>query len=366
MTEQAWRLFIEHQFGDDIPEWIPYLPKPGEFTHRVYGKKSFTQESNASIVNNFKSGIYQKQLPVDGEHLLKQSGALGYIKDMRMNEDGSADAHVDWTERGKIMVGDKRFRYVSPEYYPQWQDPATDIDYTDIAIGAALTSRPFFKESHLRPLIANEQGLFAAEGEINSTDTTFVFMQLGKEQEMADKPQQDNVTPQAFAELQTQFAEMKQALAESEQQRTEAEGKAQTYQEALDATNQRIAKMEDAARTKRFTELADGHDGSRWLGDVAKHVKVMRGLTEAFGEDAEELSKYVAQQQAVAAQVKDSELFKELGSDKTASKAKSASEELDALTKEYMKSATDLTYAQAYAEVLERNPAVYQRHRNGE
>jgi hypothetical protein len=54
------------------------------------------------------------------------------------------------------MYHDGAFNYISPEWYDEWSDPATGQTYKDVAIGGALTTRPFFKAPYLRPLAASE------------------------------------------------------------------------------------------------------------------------------------------------------------------------------------------------------------------
>ena len=181
--EEEWRLFIEHPFGagtdKPLPDWIPYLPKPVKATHAEYGNVEFSAERNARLVDNFKKGVYQTWIPLDAEHQTKMSGAMGWITDMRNNADSSVDALVKWTDRGERMLKGGRYRYISPEFYPQWTDPVTDEVHNDIATGGCLTVRPFFKESHLRPLVATEDGFFAID-EDRSDETNRIFFNSRK------------------------------------------------------------------------------------------------------------------------------------------------------------------------------------------
>lgn len=149
------RLFNSFTFAD-TPEWIPYLPLPGIFTHPTFGKVEITSQGNRLFVSNFNEGIYQARIPIDAEHETKLSGAMGWIVELRQNANGSVDARVEWTKRGIAMIEDDRFRFFSPEWFTIWRDPANNKVHENVAIGGALTTRPFFKEKALRPLIANE------------------------------------------------------------------------------------------------------------------------------------------------------------------------------------------------------------------
>lgn len=151
----AVRLFYELSFAD-APEYINVLPVPGTYKHPAYGSIKITKERNANFVDNFNAGIYQEKVPIDAEHQTKLSGAVGWMTELRQNTDGSVDAKVEWTDRGTKAIEDESFKYFSPEWYDTWLDPINNKTYKDVLIGGALTTRPFFKEKALKPLVASE------------------------------------------------------------------------------------------------------------------------------------------------------------------------------------------------------------------
>lgn len=359
--ENGWALFNELEEYIEPPEWIPYLPKPGTFSHPRYGEISITPERINRFIAGFKSGVYQKTLPLDAEHNLKGSGAVGWIVDMRTNEDGSADAKVDWTDRGQKLLASDRFRYISPEWYPTWTDPVTDTAYDDVAIGGALTTRPFFKEKSLRPLIASEKGLYAPDSDDKPEDITIVhFHQLTKgalpvaeNSKIATEPV---VSVEQFAELQRNFTELRDSLAASEEKRTEAEAKLQATTEALESSNARVAKMESESRRRQFTEMS-----TSWIGNKETHVSLLTSLAEAFGEESDEMAKYVEQQKALAEQAKTSHLFAEMGTS-AESVPLSAAGQLEAKARKLAEE-TGITYPKAYEQVVVANPQLYTEYR---
>jgi len=353
---QPWRLFNEVAFAEP-PTWMPYLPKPGEHSHESYGKIAITTERNQQFVSNFKAGVYQKQLPVDAEHQTKLSGAVGWITDMRMNEDGSADAKVDWTDRGRKLIESDRFKYVSPEWYNTWQDPATEDKYTDVAIGAALTTRPYFKEKSLRPLVASERGIDAPTVEasnapvIDTVTSKTGVRKMAEDTKVAEQPQ---VTVQQFGELQAQFAELNNRYAAAEEARTEAQNRAQKFQEALDKANERVATLELAAQAKRFSEVVTG-----WYGKADDNVAMLVKLAQAFGESSNEFAAFVTQQKAVAEQLKSSNLFSEIGSNKPVdTTTKTAAQKFGAAITGVM-TERKLDYAAASLVVAGEQPQLY-------
>lgn len=151
------RYFVEFAAAEP-PATVNVLPKPGTYKHPQYGAIEITREGNTLFVDNFKNKVYQDKLPVDAEHETKLSGAVAWITALALNRDGSVEASVEWTERGEKLIEDDRFKYVSPEWYDAWKDPATGDEHANVLIGAALTTRPFFKDKALRPLVATEDG----------------------------------------------------------------------------------------------------------------------------------------------------------------------------------------------------------------
>lgn len=323
----GWRLFNEHEFAEP-PDWVPCLPKPGAFKHPSYGEISVTPDRNQRFVQNFKAGVYQSKLPVDAEHQLKTSGAVGWIADMRLNEDGSADARVEWTDRGQSLIRADRYKYVSPEWYDKWTAPDTGNEYSDVLIGLALTTRPFFKEKALRPLVASERGLYTTDEQVSNLTTVIYLNQFsvvqGEVENMAENTnakEQPQVTAVQFTELQQKFSELEQRFADAEAKRSEAVATAQQYRESLDKANERVAALEASAQRKRFGELATG-----WFGKPDENVNMLVKLAEAFGENSAEFATYATNQRAIAEQMKQSKLFEEIGSNQTDINPKTAAQ----------------------------------------
>jgi len=164
-------LFNELQQFSTPPNRIPLLPKPGTYKHDKYGSVRITKERNQRFTDNINNGVYQKNLPIDSEHELDLSGAFGYIKKASMNADGSVDGtDIEWTDRGKKAFAGNRFKYFSPKWWDAWTDPMTEQKFKDVVIGGALTTRPFFKEKALKPLIASEH-VILSDGNVNGNSS---------------------------------------------------------------------------------------------------------------------------------------------------------------------------------------------------
>ena len=354
------RLFTDAGTLATAPDWIPYLPKPGEYTHPAWGKLAITKARNAHFVENFQHHVYQDRLPIDAEHETKLSGALGWIADMRMNEDGSADAKVEWTDRGRTLLAEKRFRYVSPEWYDKWAAPDTGTVHKDVAIGGALTTRPFFKGESLRPLMASEHGLSTPDAWEDGETPTVVFVELAPAIS-GEKGLPIVSEPVQGAEEQTRrFAELEAKLAAEQSARAANET-------ALKQASEKIAAMESASRRKRFTDEVMGKgdaSATRWFGEPQKHVALLEKLADTFGEDSGEVQQYVEQNRATAELVQQSGLFREIGSDH-GSETGSPEAQLDAHARAYQEKHAGVTFEQAYARTFKEHPELQRQIAGG-
>lgn len=323
-SEGTDRLFNSFEFAEP-PEWVPMLPKPGEFTHPSYGKVKVTPESNHRFVKNFEGSVYQAQLPIDAEHQTKLSGACGWIQGMRLNADGSADAKVEWTDRGKSLIESDRFKYISPEWYSSWVAPDTGNKHENVLIGAAITTRPFFKESSLRPLVASEGTIITP-----------------KEDDMKKGSEGNELS----------FAEAMDRMTAAEERAQEAEQQVKKFADLLDSATGRIAAMESENLERRMAEISDG-----WVGDKKNHLIVLKSFAESFGEDSDTFKAYVTQQNAVAAQLTQSGIFDESGSDSSET-SESAYDKAKKLAEVKMEK-TGVDYGQALSSVFQDNPGLY-------
>jgi DNA repair exonuclease SbcCD ATPase subunit len=158
---------------------------------------------------------------------------------------------------------------------------------------------------------------------------------------------------QQFGELQAQFAELNSRYAAAEEARTEAQNRAQKFQEALDKANERVATLESAAQAKRFGEVVTG-----WYGKPEDNVAMLVTLAQAFGEGSNEFNTFVTQQKAVAEQLKNSNLFSEIGTNKQAEEPKSAAQKFSAAVNAVM-AERKVDYGTASVAVAGEQPQLY-------
>lgn len=342
-------------------EWVQFLPPPGTYHHVIYGDMELTAEKYARIVANFASGVYGQTLPINCEHDMPASGAVGYITDMRIAADGSIEVRPEWNTRGATLIDGDRFRYVSAEFFESWQDPVSGEWHDDVAFGMAICTNPHFKETVLRPLAASETRpvitpALRREGAQGMTTPTTP--------DPAGNPE-DQTLPVAMATVAktvTLSEEEVTRLREADKRLTAAEQRAETAEGQVTALTERVTSMERDARKQRFTDLVAGrggaNDGAPWFGDPSGHVATLETLADIAGEDSDEIKRYVEQQQGIAAQLKASNLFAEIGSSQ-GGEGNAADTRIAALVEEVRKADPKLTREQAEVRVYAEHPDLY-------
>jgi capsid assembly protease len=162
------------------------------------------------------------------------------------------------------------------------------------------------------------------------------------------KADADEVDPKAKIELDTS-AELKAQL-EALQSENQGLKKATELQAAS------IQKLEaDALKTRLDAQVKS-------FGGGAEDLTFLTKLAGAFGEDSEEVKKYVTDKKATAEQLKASGFFKELGADASGD-GNSAAAQLEAKAKALQATDPKLSYAAAYAQVMDINPALYDQYK---
>jgi hypothetical protein len=320
-------LFVAAQFAE-APEWMPYLPTPGVYSHPSYGSVDLSTEAVSRYVSNFNAGIYgQQNIPVDLEHDLPASGAMGYMRELRTNEDGSVDARVEWNDRGKQVIAENRFSYVSPTLREAWTDPVSLTTHKNVAVGAALTTRPYFKEASLRPLIVASEPAGTRQEETPMSEKT-------PEQEAVE------INDRKFGE---KIADLERKFAESEGRATAAETRANELTEEVKA-------LKDAAQDREFREALKG------CTDVDGRIAELKALPVELHEG------YVKRAQAERdARVKNLN-FSERGTDALGDV--SALDRLNAAAREIQKVDPKLSLTAAFNEAASKNPDLYRQYKS--
>jgi cation transport regulator ChaB len=376
--EEQYRLFLEAPLSSpDVQDgWYPFLPTPGNYSHAKYGQVGITREGNQALVDSVKNKVYQEHIPIDAEHMTKLSGAVAWLTDMRLNEDGSADAFFSWTNRGRMLMSGGQFKYVSPEFFGTWPDPATGVVHRNVVAGGALTTRPFFKDKVLRALVASEDGVEIIEqrefAEVKCETCDKPFEGSGsycpdcKEKKSMGEPAKTPETPPVetikASEVQSLIdtaiaaakVEFNEELGKVNTELEAAKLLAASEKEAREASEKALKAERDAAREQRFRELVAGKggqsDGAAWTGDPDKHVNTLVKMAEAFGEDSDTFKDHV-ENSIAAANAQAQAIFKEHGTS-ARGQATTGEDKIQKIAEKILETKPELTKAQAYAEAL--------------
>jgi hypothetical protein len=325
------------------------LPTPGVYPHPLYGEVDLSPGVMDTILANFQREVYQKHIPIDGEHDLKTSGAAAYITGLHRNADGSVDADVDWTDLGRTLVASDRFRYISPAIKPEWTNPATGETHKHILAGAGLTTRPYFKEASLRPLITASEPVTDRKEHIDMADpkpTPTPNPEPAPTPDPGTPPQPDLSFAEKLVAAENRATELERKFTESETARTEL---AET-----------VEKMRSEQQQREFREEVEGRsrdNKARYLGDVDKHIGILTALPEDRRADYMELQRTQAKAARAFAE------RRELGSD-ALNGTSDAEEQLQAFAEEIRKADPKLSQQQAMTEAYRQHPDLYRQARN--
>jgi len=150
--------FAETASEDGIPKEIHVLPV-GKWNHPAYGPITIDRNDIAEFKDNFENGL-RKGIPITEGHDNGFSGelpAIGWFTELIDRGANGLYATIEWTEKGKTLLSEKAFKYFSPEFYSEYEDPETRQIYENVLVGGALTNKPYFKE--LEAVVLSEHNI---------------------------------------------------------------------------------------------------------------------------------------------------------------------------------------------------------------
>ena len=398
-ADDSHRLFIELD-GKGMTDWLNVTPGPGRWKHSKYGSVEVTPDRLERYKANFDDRVYQEHIPIDAEHQTKLSGALGYYREMKIGHDGKPGiwAKIEPSERGKKLLDEGGFKYFSPEFYDEWEDPATGKKYKDVITGGAFTTRPFFKDKSLSPVVMSElsedsgeemsvleemaaagfseaqivQAYESAQALVKAVEPATHAEETemtDKEKEAADAKAKAEADAKDGADGKTEGTpnqaseDAVKQLSEERAVRETLEAQLKTYGEQTKQLSEQVELMQAENRRREFTEVVTGRGGGndggpQWFGEPDKHVAMLEKLTKAFGEDSAEVTDYIETQNAAAKAIAASAAFKEIGSTSPMQASEPAGK-INATVKTLMENDSKLSTPQALAKALSENPELY-------
>lgn len=148
------QLFSDTENDVELSDTMHVVPV-GEWDHPIYGEMKITTDDVQEFISNFKAKV-RRDLPITAGHDNGMGGgelpAIGWFIDLIDRGVNGLYAVVEWTAEGKTLLKERAFKYFSPEFYEDYEDPETRAKYRHVLVGGALTNSPYFKE--LEPVVA--------------------------------------------------------------------------------------------------------------------------------------------------------------------------------------------------------------------
>ncbi len=151
--------FVDRTAGDTAPTEIHVLPV-GKWNHPAYGPLTITREDIAQFKENFDNGL-RKGVSIteghDGGFSAGELPSVGWFTELIDRGANGLYAIIEWTDKGKTLLSEKAFKFFSPEFYSEYEDPETRTIHENVLVGGALTNKPYFRE--LEALVMSEPNI---------------------------------------------------------------------------------------------------------------------------------------------------------------------------------------------------------------
>jgi cation transport regulator ChaB len=352
---------------------IQVLPK-GKWSHPVYGMISIDEKDLNDFKENFEGNI-RKELPITEGHSVgeEEKPAIGWFKKVINKGRDGLWAVVEWTKEGMKLIKDKSYKYFSPEFYTNYEDPETREKHKNVLVGGALTNRPYFKG--LKAVVLSELILLR---EMTLEDILKKDVSELEDEEVAFiKENKDKLTDEQKETLKDVLKEDEEKpdeeLKKEEDKDEEAEEEEEETEEEKDASE----KMIVSKKALKFleTQAQEGVKAmEKWRTSEAKGY--VQGLT--FSETNPKgkilpksqdkvvnflLSLSDKQQKAfkeIMGEMPKANLFSEVG--EGSGIPVKTSERINDLVKNKMSENKDLGYRQALEQVFSENPELQKEY----
>lgn len=141
----------QQQAASDGKVWI-HCAEAGNWYNERHGDIPITQSDLSKMLENFRSvhPIAPVQIPIDYEHLSMKADrkpgdgeAAGWIHDLQLRDGGkSLWALVEWVKDAAEKIRDRKYRFFSPTFHPNWTPLKGGQKTGPTLLGGALTNYP--------------------------------------------------------------------------------------------------------------------------------------------------------------------------------------------------------------------------------
>ena len=274
----------------EIPDTIHLIPI-GSWQHDAYGPITITASDIREFVQNFNAGI-RKGVPITAGHEgMMELPAVGWIQKVEARDDGLWGT-VAWTELGEEALEDRQFKFFSPEFYRDYEDPQDHQIYRNVITGGALTKAPYFKE--LEAVVFSEKIL---KNKFNEKTMTIAELLAKKMEELSDEEKAfiKEHASELTEEQKTAYTSIiEEPKAETEEEKTAREAKEKADKEAADA--KATAEAEEKAKGDANEAAGLNRDGTTKVSGSEK-VQISASELQILRNKADEGQKAFAELQ---------------------------------------------------------------------
>ena len=377
--------------GDDgVPSMIHLIPI-GQWDHEAYGPITITMSDINEFCQNFNAQI-RKGVPITAGHEgMSELPAVGWITKVEARDTGLW-GEVEWTDTGRALLCDKAFKFFSPEFYRDYEDPETHQIYRNVITGGALTKSPYFKE--LEAVVFSE---FKIKNNFNDKNTMEINEIVAKDIITLtddEKAFLKEHTSELTEEQKTSFASVieEPVAGETDEERVEREAKEKADEEAkigaeneakgfnpdgsekvsasekvmISAGELAILRSKADAGQKAFAELQkqkmDVEVSSLMFSESNKKGKFLPKSKDSVRAFMESLNdKQRSSFSALVAELPTAGLFSEKGDGNDPTNGL-AMAEVENKVKAKMSENKDIKYSQALKEVMSENAGLEERY----
>jgi len=169
-------------FSEDGPQEIQVLPT-GKWNHPAYGPIVIDASDVSEFKQNFDKGL-RRDIPItEGHETFDEKPAIAWFKELIDKGAGGLWATVEWTKKGKTLLAERAYKYFSPEFYSEYEDPETREIHENVLVGGALTNKPYFRE--MQAVVLSEITLKNPNYSFNETTMTIKDITSKKVEELS-------------------------------------------------------------------------------------------------------------------------------------------------------------------------------------
>lgn len=386
--------------GVEIPDTIHLIPI-GQWEHDLYGGIIITATDIKEFAQNFNAGVRKGVFITAGHEGFEELPAVGWITAVEVRDNGLW-GNVEWNDGGKELLSDKAFKFFSPEFYRDYEDPQTHQLYRNVLTGGALTKSPYFKE--LEAIVFSEPKFKKNFNDNKNTmDLNTILAKKVEELSTEEKAFVKEHAADLTDEQKTAFAPaLEEAKTETEEEKTAREAAEKTAADAkavedaniaaglnADGSAKEIQASEKGGKMIQMSEVEanllrqKANEGASAFAELKKQ-KMDTAVTSLVFSDSNKAGRFLPKTQgnlrafmetlsveqmqkftAIVAELPKNQVFTEVGQGQGAAEGTALAEveaKVNLKMSESEKAGKKMSYSDALKEVMTENKGLDQRY----